>query len=51
MRNRSTGTAEERAIRDTAIRESWDLNDPRADYELAERARAARAEGRERANA
>lgn len=48
MPQRNTGTAADRAIRDTAIRESWSYNDPRANYPLAEQARAAQAEGRER---
>jgi hypothetical protein len=44
-------TEEERQIRDTSMRESWPLNDPRANYPLAEKAREARREGRERADA
>ncbi|MEU7905540.1 hypothetical protein [Actinoplanes sp. NPDC049118] len=46
---RASGSDIERAIRDTAVRESWAYNDPRATYDLAARARTAQAEGRERA--
>jgi hypothetical protein len=48
MKQRNPGSAEERAIRDTAVRESWSYTDPRANYDLAEQARTAQAEGRER---
>lgn len=51
MKQRSSGTAEERAIRDTAVRESWSYTDPRANYDLAEQARTAQAEGRAKAHA
>lgn len=49
--HRSQLSEEERQIRDTAQRESWSMNDPRANYPIAEAAREARREGRERANA
>lgn len=49
--HRSQLSEEDQRIRDTAQRESWPLNDPRANYPIAEQARQARAEGRERANA
>lgn len=44
-------TDDDRAIRDTASREAWPMNDPRANYPLAQQARQAQAEGRERADA
>ena len=37
---------EERHVRDTALREAWPMNDERANYPLANLARAARAAGR-----
>lgn len=49
--HRSQLSEEDQRIRDTAQRESWPLNDPRANYDLAELARRAQAEGRERASA
>ncbi|GID90697.1 hypothetical protein ACFQFC_36125 [Amorphoplanes digitatis] len=51
MRQRSPNVDEERAIRDTALREAWPYTDSRANYEIAARARTAQAEGRERAHA
>lgn len=41
---------EDQRIRDTAVRESWPLNDPRATYPLAVQARQARAEGQKLAD-
>lgn len=48
MRQRRRCTAEEQAIRDIAARQAWPYNDTRANYEFADRARTAQAEGRER---
>jgi hypothetical protein len=48
---RSELSEQEQQVRDTAQRESWSLNDPRANYPLAEKATKAQAEGRERADA
>jgi hypothetical protein len=50
MRRPIRGTDEQRAIRDTALREAWPYTDPRANYPLAEQARTARAEGRGQAD-
>ncbi len=51
MTNRKPATDQDKEIRDTAVRESWPMNDPRANYPIAEQARQATAEGRDRANA
>lgn len=48
MRQRSPNADEDRAIRDTAVREAWPYTDARANYEIAARARTAQAEGRNR---
>ena len=40
--------AEQRAIRDTAQRESWPYNDERANYDVAEVARTAQRQGSQR---
>lgn len=41
-----TDLEERRRVRDTAVREAWPMNDERANYPLANLARAARAAGR-----
>lgn len=51
MKQRNESSDDERTVRDNATRESWPLNDDRANYELARVAREAQAEGRERARA
>jgi hypothetical protein len=48
MRQPNPGAEEQRAIRDTALREAWPYTDPRANYPLAEQARNAQAAGRVR---
>ncbi|MBG0564831.1 hypothetical protein [Actinoplanes aureus] len=49
MRQRKRGSAEQRAIRDTALREAWPYTDARANYDFADWARTAQARGREAA--
>ena len=48
MKHRTDNHAEQQAIRDTAMRESWPYDDERANYDVAEIARTAQRQGFQR---